>query len=307
MSLNGIPIFPLEVSGDKPLVASQMPHEVDTIVYMVDREKFPQVTLDNSRLITTDFITEDGAREYTLELSVFAVDGTPVKLEGVQMIVVESPTGELTFGPVRPIPKNETCGASVKCMIAKMMDRIRHMGWGGRKGGCKGRKGGKHGHGHGNPVAEGLEGLDMDLPRPPHHAGDDDLPPPPHHHHHHHGPHHHHHGPHHRGGIFHRIMGQVLLPIFVGIVAGMTVAAIGVIVGHCAVLFWYRLRGIKRERCCKKKGGRRGFFGRRRKHEHEPETEAEKGLLQEQEEEQQQEEPPAYVDDAPEVVVVEKE
>jgi hypothetical protein len=302
MSLNGIPIFPLQVSSDRPLIAAQMPHEVSTIAYMVDREKFPQVTLDNSRLITTDFITKKGAREYTLELSIFAVDGTPVKLQGVQMIVVESPTGELAFGPVRPIPKNETCGANVKCMIAKMMTRLRNMKtpWGGKKGGCKGRKGGKHGHG--NPVVTGLDGLDMSAPA--YHDGD--MMPPHHRHHHHpqHRPHHH--------GVFHRIVGQVLLPIFVGIVAGMTVSLIGLVIGHAFVMLWHRMKGIKRERRCNK-GGRRGFFCRHRRQRQEREAlasaeadgEVEKGLLHEEE---QTECPPAYVD-APvsDLEVVEKE
>ncbi|KAA8900564.1 hypothetical protein FN846DRAFT_958589 [Sphaerosporella brunnea] len=290
MSLNGHQVFPVSFKGDQRLVATQMPHDVSTIVYMVDREKFPQVTLDNSRLVTTDVITESGAREYTFELSIFAVDATPVKLEGLQMIILQSPSGELSFGPIRPIPKNETCGANIKCMISKMMFRLRHMRkpW-GRKGGCKGRKGGKH---HGGKIDNHpVEGLDA-------------VPPKHHHHHHPHRPHH---------GVFHRIAAQVLLPIFVGIAAGMTVSLIGLVLGHGFLMLWYKFRGLKRGPCCKAGRRRRSFFCHRRRERQEREAlaaaeadgEVEKGLLQEEE---HVECPPAYVD-APvsDLEVVEKQ
>jgi hypothetical protein len=294
MNLNGVPVFPLEATNPAlALKAYQMPSAVDTMVYMVDRENFPLVELENARLITTDVIAPDGGREYTFELSIFGVDGVPVKLEGMQMTVIEAPNGELAFGHVRAIPKGESCGPNLRCMINKMLAKLKNLktSW-KKKGGCKGRKGAHH-----NAVADGLG---MPPPPPPPHRG--------HHHHHHHRPgvHHSHHG--HYRGMFHRIVGQVLLPIFIGIVAGMTVSLAGLVVGHGFVMLWRRIKGAKERRRRCGGGRRRGFFCRRRMERErqrlaaaEADGEVEKGLLQEQQPEQV-EAPPAYADEGLEVV-----
>ncbi|KAF8543268.1 hypothetical protein BDD12DRAFT_821522 [Trichophaea hybrida] len=322
LKLNGATILPLEDMAIVPLKATQMPHGVDTIVYFVDKTQFPVVEIDNARLITTDFIKADGSKQYTFELNVIAVDSKPVSVQGVQMIIKEAPDGVLSFGHVNPLAKGalKECGMNIMCMFEKMLAKFRNTklpSW--PKKGCKGRKGNKHGHKHGNkhgdkhsdkhsdkhgdkhsnPVVEGLQGIDMP---PPH----QDRP-----HHKHHGHHDHHRHSHHRG-IFQRIMGQVLLPIFVGIVAGMTVSLIGLVIGHGFVMLYRRFKGTTCERRCGS-GSRRGFFGRHRRERRERERlaanegdgEVEKGLLEGQEPAQAVESPPAYLDDA--VEIVEKE
>jgi len=294
MKVNGVPIFPLEsIDPSLPLTAVQMPHEVDTIVYMVDRGEFPVVKLDNSRMITTDEITKDGSKIYTLELNVLAVSGTPVVMQGIEMTINMSPDGALSFGSVRAIPKGEGCGRNFKCLANKMMTKLRNM----KTPFSKAK--GKFGCG-GNPIAEGL-----DMPPPshgrhrPHHSG--------HSGHGRHGGHRHphshkyHHRPHHRG-IFHRIVFQVLLPILVGIVAGMTVSLVGLAIGHVLVNLYRKVKGIK----CEGRS-RRGYFCRRRSErarlvKSEADGEVEKGLLNEGE---VVECPPAYVEEG--IEVAEKE
>jgi hypothetical protein len=259
---------------------------------MVDRDEFPVVKLDNSRMITTDEITKDGSKIYTLELNVLAVSGTPVVMQGIEMTVNMSPDGALSFGSVRAIPKGKGCGRNFKCLANKMMTKLRNM-----KTPFSKTKG-KFGCG-GNPIAEGL-----------------DMPPPSHGRHHpHHGghgghgrhrghgrPHGHkyHHRPH-RHSIFHRIAFQVLLPILVGIIAGMTVSLAGLAIGHVLVNLYRKVKGIK----CEGRS-RRGYFCRRRSErarlvKSEADGEVEKGLLNEVVIER----PPAYFEEG--IEVAEKE
>lgn len=291
MKLNGIPIFPIEsIDPALPLTAVQIPQEVDTIVYVVDREEFPVVKLDNSRLITTDEITEDGSKIYTLELNVLAVAGAPVIMQGIEMKVNMSPDGALSFGSIRAIPKGEGCGRNFKCLANKMMSKLRNMKTPFTK--TKGGKVSNFGCG-GNPI----EGLDM--PHPPPHGRPHDKP---HHggHRRPHGHHGHHRRPHHRS-IINRILTQVLLPILVGIVVGLTVSLVGLLVGHVLVSMYRKVKGAKGERRS------RGFFCRyRSEREHLVESEAdgevEKGLLKEEE---AIECPPAYIEEG--IEVAEKE
>jgi len=287
MKLNGIPIFPLEsIDPSLPLTAVQMPQEVDTIVYMVGRDQFPVVKLDNSRLITTDEITKDGSRIYTLELNVLAVSGTPVIMQGIVMKVNMSPDGVLSFGSVRPIPKGEGCGRNFKCLANKMMTKLRNM----KTPFSKTKD--KFGCG-GSPIADSLG-----MPPPPSHGHPHGRPHGRPHHGGHRRPHGHpqHRRPHHRS-IFDRIVAQVLLPILIGIIAGMTISLVGLAVGHVLVNLYRKVKGIKCER------RRRGYFCRRRSERErlvksEADGEAEKGLLNKEE---VVECPPAYIEEGMEV------
>jgi hypothetical protein len=286
MTLNGVPLLPIEIP-DMPLVVTQMPRDVSSLVYAVDKSTFPEVELDHSRMITQDFTTPEGEKFYTLELNVFAVDHHPVKLDGLRMAIVQQADGALTFGPAEAIPKAQTCGPNVRCLLAKMMDKIRNAKFPKFRG-C-GRK-----TGHKNPVVQGL-------------AGKEDAPVRHHHHHYHKGEHMFkgHHGQRHgHPSVFNRIVGQVLLPIFIGILAGLTVSLIGLIIGHGFVMFFRRFKAAKRE------GRRGGCFGRRRRERRErrererlvkqqADGDAEKGLLHNEEE---GEAPPAYVEGGLEVV-----
>ena len=292
MTLNSLQLFPLEeADSTTPLRAIQLPRSVDTLVYLTNPSSlaaFPVVELDNTRIVTTDMATHDGFREYTVEIGIIAVDGHPVSLEGLSMGVVEAPAFGLAFGDITIVPKGQSCGADIACLMAKMLDRVRAIEapawatkpWGGKKG-CHGGK------------------KDSD----PLMAGDEH----PHPHPEYHQSHRHHHG-HHKEGpqqtLFNRIVAQVLLPILVGIVAGMSVSLVGLVIGHIFVMLYRRIRGIKSERrSCRaaRRAERRERKERARLARQMGDGEVEKGLLA-------NEEPPAYADDVEcAAVVVEKE
>lgn len=317
MTLNSHALLPVEFPIDgSPYTAVQMPRDVDIVVYMHDKERFPTVKIDNIMVIG-EGITSDGKKEYSVELSILAVDHKKVDLDTVKATFYESVDGKFDFGPLAVsagTPTGQACGGNLKCMIGKMMNKFRGAAKSiprpGRKGCNKKLLGFK-------PV----ESLNGDMPpHPPHGPGHRLSHHGPHHgphHHHHHGPHHHH------PSVFHRIIGQVLLPIFVGILAGMTVSLLGLVIGHIFVMLWRRVRGQRvedgeeeeqpEEGRCGKKGG---CFGRRRRERKERarlaamdgDVESGKALLAAQDAEEEVEAPPAYKDEVVEVVeAVEKE
>lgn len=278
VSLNGVLLFPVEIPDDAPLVATQMPRDVSSLVYAVDKSSFPEVELYYTRIIVQNLPTPEGDIFYTLELNVFAVDHRPVKLDGFRMAIIQQADGVFVFGPVEAIPKVQTCSPNIRCLLAKMMDKIRNAKFPKFRG-C-GRKAG-----HKNPVVQGL-------------AGKEDVHKDRHMFKGHHGQRHGH------PSVFNRIIGQVLLPIFIGILAGLTVSLIGLVIGHGFVMLFRRLKAAKRE------GRRGGCFGRRRRERRErkererlvkqqADGDAEKGLLHNEEE---GEAPPAYVEGGLEVV-----
>lgn len=78
----------------------------------------------------------------------------------------------------------------------------------------------------------------------PHHGAGGSAPEP--HHHHHAGSHHHRHGSMARKVAW--ILAQIVLPILVGVAAGMAASALGMLLGRVIVFFWIRYR----------RGGRKG-------------------------------------------------
>ncbi|KAJ5908329.1 hypothetical protein N7495_001011 [Penicillium taxi] len=176
------------------------------------------------------------------------------------------------------------CHGSPKCLQELIVSRVRgllasaknrFMGLAhkaGRKG-CHGKPKGLEGMMDGPHDGPGFEGM----PPPPPAFGDfdgpegDHPPPPPHHHHHdgpegdhefHRGPHHHnntegdrepHHGPHHghhHGGpishTFSRVIRFIIVPAILGVLAGLTACAVGMLVGQAVVFIWQSYRGTKR-------------------------------------------------------------
>lgn len=318
LKLNGATILPLDHMTLAPLTVSQIPRDVTTIVYVLDRNKFPLVKIDDARLLTANPVAADGSKQYSLEVNILAVESKPVDVQGVRVALQQAPDGLLSFGTITPLPKGtfKDCGRSLKCLLEKMVAKMRKIklpAWAGRKG-CKGRKG--HGSSIGQPAD--LPAVAQGLKDPA--AGQSSKG--RHHYHGHHG-HHGHHGFRHghrrpHRTLFNRIVAQVLLPIFIGIVAGITVSLVGLVIGHAFVALYRRFKGAAHERRCG--GRRRGFFGRRRREQRERERlaaleadgEAEKGLLGSDGELDEEtsavavESPPAYAADKA-VEVVEKE
>lgn len=132
--------------------------------------------------------------------------------------------------------------------------------------------------------------------RPHHSEGDEGHRHPRpwshHHHHHHHRPHHmsHTHG---AASALYRIFVQVLVPIAIGIIAGMFVSLMGMVVGHFAVLAYQKAVGaVRRARCAPESEGAKD------------EEEVSKGLLSEEE---YKDSPPEYDGEGREEVLQEKQ
>jgi len=130
----------------------------------------------------------------------------------------------------------------------------------------------------------------------PHHSEEDEghrhARPWSHHHHYHHRPHHmsHNHG---AGSALYRIFVQVLVPIAIGIVAGMLVSLMGMVVGHFAVLAYQKaVRAVNRARSAPELEGAKD------------EEEVSKGLLSEEE---YRDAPPEYDGEGREEVIQEKQ
>ncbi|KAI5791876.1 hypothetical protein EDC01DRAFT_656330 [Geopyxis carbonaria] len=310
ITLNGVPVLPINTNQKfVPIKAPLVPSDTSIVGVMMNVEDYPKAELDYSLLTSEATVLQDGGyKQDTLELRIAAVDGVLARVSGVKMNVQEDlQTGKMAFGKTSLISPDDKGCFGVRCMVHKMLEKVKAMkehtkqaakGW---KKGCKGK-------GHKNAVAAGLEGLDMEpvqhaRPFHGHHGKHHDRP--------HHGQHHGHHGHHGDRSIISRIIGQVLFPILIGILAGMFVSAVGLFIGH---LFMMLVHHIKAHRQARREGRTscgRGF-GRCSRKAQGADIEAEKGLLENEELNDEESTaatestaPPAYVDAG--IEVVEKE
>lgn len=282
MTLNDAAVLPVTPLAAPAISAVQVPRDVDILAFLEDAHKYEKAPLDYNLLTHEALVLTDGGYKHdTLELHILAVSGKPVDVNGVRLSVREDlATHALLPESVELLPPGPGC-TGLKCMLKAMLGKITPH----RKpcGGMKPR-----------PKIS----ADPDHHRPEHKEDADNMELPPHHPHHRpghlRGPHHHHHS------IFSQVVHKVLLPIFIGIVAGLTVSMLGLIVGHVVVMGYRKMRG---ERMCRRRG--QGCFSRRRRAREErrrQQEEAAKGLLNANGEAAEAEAPPAYVDEGLEVV-----
>jgi hypothetical protein len=131
MTLNDIPILPISEDPLKPseltnLVVTQMPSDVDSIVYIINPKMFPTVSLSYGLLTRVE--TKNDIKNYELILNIYSVNQTEVNLKGLEMTVNEEPgTHKLSFGPYVSLPKGEMCGMNLKCMMDKMFRKVQDM------------------------------------------------------------------------------------------------------------------------------------------------------------------------------------
>lgn len=194
----------------------------------------------------------DGMELLQIRFSPLDIDGHPVPLDTVSITAIQTAEGELYIIRTEvEIPAGEDdhaswrqCNGEIQCLRRLVFDRITalvqsaqaHMmnlksklGFGGK--GCHGKPHGaahrKPGH-HGGPEIGAFEEGD--------HEG----------HHHKPGPHPHHHHPHsHAHGLrrtLFRIVRFILVPAILGVFAGLTASAIGMLVGQAIVFLWMRYR-----------------------------------------------------------------
>jgi hypothetical protein len=284
--LNGQPVLPLNPTDPAiDLKAAQIPRNTNTKEYLENPENFEKSDIGYAFITSSAVVLADGGYKHnSLELLIQSVNSKPVEIPGIRMAVKEDlKDGHLAFDKTEITTPGNKC-TGIACIFKPFLSSLPNKLKAHHNKTC--HKGKGKPKGHNNPVVEGLKGLEAE-----------DKPHKQHMPHHHHG--------HHRMSMFKRICKQILFPISVGILAGLTVSVIGLVVGHALVMIYHKARAHKRgERCGGR--GRRGFFGRRRRERMEREriaAEQEKGLLNEDGEARPSTEaPPAYVDEGLEVV-----
>ncbi|CAI7626215.1 unnamed protein product [Penicillium glandicola] len=216
---------------------------------------------------------EPGYELLDIRFTVLDLEAHPVPVDTVSISVLQDPNGELFIArteienttPASDRLSWKECHSKAKCLQELLVSRIR-----GLLDGAKARVMGmaKAGHKscHGKDKGKTMAHHGPHGPHGPHGHHDEDhdgmpFPPPPPfegegpgpesfgasgHHAHAHGsarPHDHH--PHHGAfaRTFSRIVHFIVVPAVLGVLAGLTASAIGMLVGQAVVFLWKRYRG----------------------------------------------------------------
>ncbi|CAP98789.1 hypothetical protein E8E15_008875 [Penicillium rubens] len=195
---------------------------------------------------------EPGYELLDIRFTVLDLETHPVPVDTVAITVLQDPNGELFIArteienttPASDRLSWKECNGKAKCLQELLVSRIRGLLAGakarvmgmtktGRKS-CHGKHKGKT-MGH---YEQGHDGMPFPFPPP---FGEDGR-----HHAHAHGsarPHHHH--PYHGAfaRTFSRIVHFIVIPAVLGVLAGLTASAIGMLVGQAVVFLWQRYRG----------------------------------------------------------------
>jgi hypothetical protein len=212
---------------------------------------------------------EPGYDLIDIRFTVLDVESQPVPVDTVAISFVQTPQGELFIarsGIEKTTPINDhtswkECHGKAKCLQELLMARIRGLLAGAKNrvmGMAKSGRKGCHGKSKGKTMGHhGHDSNGMPFPPPPpfeEHAFEvEELGHGGPHGHHAHGfsdngrarPHHHH-GPH--GAFartFSRIVHFIVVPAVLGVLAGLTASAVGMLVGQAVVFLWQRYRGTQ--------------------------------------------------------------
>jgi len=218
MTLNSIPIFPLKNPVPIKLQAPMISHDVSTLDYFSNPDAFENVDVGYSMMFTDSkrfFPTP--SKIHSIELQILSVAHQPVDIKGIALDVAEDvDNGNLAIGSTRIMPLSEKC-PTYECLLNKMMTKIRNSAQGvrSRLPGCGGRDGPT---GHGFPPVPAPQRFDHGRGRP------------------HHGRPHPYMRPH--RSFMERAFEEILLPVFIGLCAGMLFGAfvLAAVHGACAVM-----------------------------------------------------------------------
>lgn len=214
---------------------------------------------------------EPGADLLDVRFTILDLETHPVPVDTVAITLIQDPAGELYIAKTeveKTAPPADRlswkkCNGKPKCLQELLVSRVRGllaaakeriMGMrpgpkAGRKGchgkpkGLKGMMGGHHGpHSHHDEVGpDGMPFPGFEGPKGHRHHGhfDPESADRPHHMHHGHPPH---------GAFAHtfsRVVRFILLPAILGVLAGLTASAVGMLVGQAIVFLWQRYRGTE--------------------------------------------------------------
>lgn len=200
---------------------------------------------------------EPGVDLLDVRFTVLDLETHPVPVDTVAITLIQDPKGELYIAKTEiektaPVPERlswKKCQGKPKCLqellvarvrslLAAAKERVLGMASKASRKGCGKHKGMMDPMGHRGPHKHhgeiGLEGLKHFGPRP-------------HHHHGHFDPENADRLPHHSAlaHTFSRVVRFIVVPAILGVLAGLTASAIGMLVGQAVVFLWQRYRGIK--------------------------------------------------------------
>jgi len=237
---------PLSLSvGDHPLFRttqeSFLPLRVPQLPRNDEDSKLPSLqeisALHKVNLGFEAFIDSVAPEVRTVRFHVLSVDGKGTKrnMDIVELTVLQDADGILYLGKaiVRPPTPSEASAAECKmnflcrwkAYFADKIQSLKPVLSGLPKPGCSGSRP--------SEVKDHQGGAKEDHGRP-----------------HRHGGHHHHHGHH---SILENILKFVVLPIFIGSIAGMAISLVGIMVGHLAVVAYRKITGKSAPNCARYK------------------------------------------------------
>ncbi|KOS45787.1 hypothetical protein ACN38_g3254 [Penicillium nordicum] len=205
---------------------------------------------------------EPGYELLDIRFTVLDLESHPVPVDTVALAVLQDPNGELFIArtdientaPASDRLSWKECHGKAKCLQELLVSRIRGLLAGAKArvtGMAKAGRKSCHGKHKDKAMEQHEEGHDgMPFRPPPTFEGEDfgrEKFGPSGHHGHAHGsarPHHRH--PYHGAfaRTFSRIVHFIVVPAILGVLAGLTASAIGMLVGQAVVFLWQRYRGI---------------------------------------------------------------
>lgn len=204
---------------------------------------------------------EPGYELLDIRFTVLDLETHPVPVDTVAITVLQDPNGELFIArteiesntPASDRLSWKECHGKAKCLQELLVSRIRGLLAGAKArvmGMAKSGHKGCHGKHEGKIMGHHEEDHD-DMPYPPpppfgkEGSGREKFGPGGHHAHAHGSARPHHHHPHHGAfaRTFSRIVHFIIVPAVLGVLAGLTASAIGMLVGQAVVFLWQRYRG----------------------------------------------------------------
>ncbi|KAH0563027.1 hypothetical protein GP486_002400 [Trichoglossum hirsutum] len=262
LALNGVQLYPIQVIPP-PVSALQLPSSVSLpgLSTMITASNGEDTTPFTRLRLSYEFTvrpkrsspTGDNFEVLLLKLRILGIEGKPVTgLDTVEMTLLKSPSNRLYIGALDktetnhdqlyPSPSAQKAGEEKECVNFPLLCKWRAI-LGNKISGMKSSLKGCHKFRLGHPKVGGHSG------RPGKHHG----------HHGHHGSqgyrghHHHHHDGHRWGKFLHqlkRVAAHILVPVFIGIAAGMAASALGMAAGLLVLFLWKKLY----------RGGSRGSY-----------------------------------------------
>jgi hypothetical protein len=253
MELNGVQIYPppmpagLVIDPEVPRIA-----QIPSTVSLKDVEKNPERYLGHPLKLTgfslqsttIHSLKETGEEIIKIQLSISSLEGKAINIPDIVITALKNPEVQLMILNVelqKPHDNGNCNGMPLLCKLKSMLANMRNS--------IKGKMGKIRGGCHKtrpHHVSAAEQHKEEDLKKPhhrPHHKGDHKGDYKGHKGHHGHHGHHRHQGVHRFLHKVARILLTIVIPLMLGILAGMLTYTFGMLLGTFIALVWMRVRG----------------------------------------------------------------